>query len=358
MHNPIRSLVLGLGHIGSRHARLLAAHPAFELVGGVDPNPATWSVLPAGVPAFAHPEAAAALQPELVCVCTPNGLHTEQARWAVRLGAHAVVEKPFGLQADRCRLVIREAREAGRHLFGVLQNRYSPPARLLKELVAGSRLGRLHEVQVSCIWNRDDRYYRPGSWRGSLSLDGGPLFTQFSHFLDLLVWLVGPLEVEAARFVNDSHRTTTEFEDGGHIWLRGLEDLRASFAYSTAAWDRNFESRIVLRGSQGLICAGGQYMERIEWAHIADWSLPQLQPVAPPNDYGGWQGSADNHARVFDNVAQTLRGSARPDADGPDALRTVELIERIYRLRPPEVMGRRDAVPARGGIEAPDAAGG
>jgi predicted dehydrogenase len=341
MHKPIRSLVVGLGHIGSRHVRLLAAHSAFVLVGGVDPDAATWAVLPEGVPALADVEAAAALESELVCICTPNGLHVEQARWAVRTGAHAVVEKPFGLQADRCRTLIREAREAGRHLFCVLQNRYSPPARLLKHLLAEGRLGRLHEVQVSCTWNRDDRYYRPGSWRGSLALDGGPLYTQFSHFLDLLVWLVGPLEVEAARFFNDCHRATTEFEDGGHLWLRGLDDVRVSFSYSTAAWNRNFESRIVLRGSRGIICAGGQYMERIDYAHIEDWTPPEIEGSPPPNRYGGWQGSADNHAHVFENVAQTLRGNARPDADGPDALRTVELIERMYRLRPAEVMGRR-----------------
>lgn len=338
MNTSIRCVVLGLGHIGSRHARLVAAHPQLELVAGVDPDGAARERArkETNFPVFENFNAleASGLPFDLACVCTPNGLHVEHCLRALRRGAHVVCEKPFGLSPDRCRQVVMEAKDRNLKLFCVLQNRYSPPARLLKKLIEEGRLGRLLQMQVSCVWNRDERYYRPGSWRGSLALDGGPLFTQFSHFLDLMVWLAGPMRCAEARFANFAHRHNTEFEDTGEVWLDGLDGLRASVQYTTAAWDRNFESRIVLHGKRGVVCAGGQYMERIEYAHIDGYALPELEATAAPNDYGGWQGSADNHARVFENVAETLLRGGQPDADGPDALRTVALIDEIYRKRP------------------------
>jgi len=344
MSNPnsttVRCAVVGLGHIGQRHARLIREHPGMEWVLGIEPDTQKATALSEQLGVSIVPELTeidlAAWNLELICICTPNGLHTSQALWALQRGCHVVCEKPFGLDPEACREVIREAERQNRELFCVLQNRYSPPARLLKELVGGGHFGDLQRVEVSCVWNRDDRYYIPGSWRGTREVDGGPLFTQFSHFVDLLVWLVGPLACEAARFGNFTHRHNTEFEDTGDAWLTGDtcdSGLLANLTYTTAAWERNFESRITMMGSRGIVSAGGQYMERIDYAHLKDKVLPPLEATAPPNDYGAWQGSADNHAFVFQNVWNTLRGHARPDAMGTDALRTVELIDRIYAFR-------------------------
>ena len=146
----------------------------------------------------------------VVCICTPNGLHAEQAIKALDKHKHVVIEKPMGLTKAQCEQVIFKALNVSRQVFGVMQNRYSPPSTWIKEVVEQRLLGDICMVQINCYWNRDDRYYLPNgkahSWKGRKDLDGGTLFTQFSHFIDIMYWLFGDITNVQARFANFSHQ--------------------------------------------------------------------------------------------------------------------------------------------------------
>ncbi|WP_375417464.1 Gfo/Idh/MocA family protein [uncultured Hymenobacter sp.] len=337
--SPVRFAICGVGHIGRRHAALVARHAGAELAALIDVRadlaPALAAEFP-GVPLFSSLESYLQTGPaaDVLTVATPNGEHAAQAVAGLHAGLHVVVEKPLALTTMDAETIGQTARQTGRLVFGVMQNRYSPPAAWLKQLVDEGRLGQIYLVQINCFWNRDARYYRPGGWRGTLAQDGGPLFTQFSHFVDLLCWVFGDVANLTARFQNFNHQQITEFEDSGLVTF----DLVAgggsgTLSYSTAVWDRNLESSLTVVAERGALKIGGQYLDKVEYCHVQNYFLPPLPPTNPANDYGPYQGSAANHGQVIDNVVATLRGRGTVAASAEEGCQVVELIERIYRLR-------------------------
>ncbi|MEY4927612.1 MAG: hypothetical protein RI894_2048 [Bacteroidota bacterium] len=274
------------------------------------------------------------ISPEIVCVCTPNNMHAPIALAALEAQSHVIIEKPMALAKADCESLIMKALEVQRHVFCVMQNRYSPPAAWLKNVINQKILGRVFMVQVNCYWNRDDRYYKNTSWKGKLATDGGPLFTQFSHFIDLLYWLFGDIKIQNTCFYNYNHRHNTDFEDSGIVQFAFIEGGgMGCINYSTAVWDANLESSITIIAENGSIKVGGQYMDKVEYCHIKDYTMPSLLPAAPPNDYGAYKGSAANHHFVFENVLATLDGQAIATTNAIEGLKVVDIIERIYTNR-------------------------
>ena len=143
---------------------------------------------------------------DVVCICTPNGLHSEMAIDVINADNHVVIEKPIGLTKAKCENVIFKALQKHKQVFAVMQNRYSPPSVWLKEIVDQKIIGDIFMVQVNCYWNRDDRYYKKGGWKGTSELDGGTLFTQFSHFIDIMYWLFGDIDNIQGKFNDFTHR--------------------------------------------------------------------------------------------------------------------------------------------------------
>lgn len=332
----IRFAIVGFGHIGKRHAAMVNNHPECELVAVADVNPALGDEVAAlGVPFFTSLEEmlAAKVPADVVNVCTPNGVHADQSIMALEEKYHVVCEKPMGLSKARCEQVIYTALHRSRHVFVVMQNRYSPPAQWLRQVIDQQVLGVINMVQINCYWNRDDRYYKQGSWKGSLALDGGPLFTQFSHFLDIMYWLFGDIDQIQARFDNFKHQQNTEFEDSGFINFAFVNGGIGAINYSTAIHDANFESSITIIGEKGTIKVGGQYMDKLEYCHVEGYTAPTLPPASPPNDYGAYKGSAANHHYVIQNVVDTLKGHAAATTNALEGMKVVEIIERIYAHR-------------------------
>jgi UDP-N-acetyl-2-amino-2-deoxyglucuronate dehydrogenase len=332
----IRFAVIGYGHIGTRHAGIIAQHPDARLVAICDTDS---RIKVEDTPVYSdHQSLLHDAKPDVVCVCTPNGLHALHSIDAIASGAHVICEKPLAVSFTDARDILSKATEHDKHLFCVLQNRYSPQIQWLKELINEGRLGDLYQVQVNCFWNRDERYYhtedgRSHPWRGKLDLDGGPLYTQFSHFVDILIWLLPGLAVRDARFENFAHSRYVEFEDAGEFGFSWEGGGIGRFHYSIAVWDANQESSITLIGSQGSIRIGGQYMNHVEYCHVKDYTMPDLAPAGEVNDYGKYKGTANNHFFVIDNMIQTLRGQESPHFDLADAVRGVALIEEVYRGR-------------------------
>ncbi len=333
---PIRFSVIGFGFIGQRHAEIIKGHPECTLVGICDIKAEKKAVAEAyGVPFFESAEELLEQVPEaeVICICTPNGSHTDLAMLALRQRRHLVIEKPMGLSKANCEAVLVKALQLSKQVFIVMQNRYSPTSIWLKDMVTAGHLGKIFSVQVNCFWNRDDRYYGSSDWRGSRKMDGGPLFTQFSHFIDILFWLFGEPEDFSCRFKNYNHQHNTEFEDTGHVLFRFPSGIIGSLNYSTSVWDKNFESSITIFGDKGTIKVGGQYMERIEYCHVEGYEAPELPPANPPNDYGPYKGSAANHHYIFENVVSTLRGKTTATTNGFEGMKVVEVIEEIYSQR-------------------------
>lgn len=344
MHEKIKFAIVGFGHIGKRHAQMIYDHPDAELVGvaDIDASQKKHATEKYGVPFFFSLEEffTSKIPADVVCVCTPNGLHAPQAITSLENGCHVVVEKPMGLSKAACEEVIFKSFQMSKQVFCVMQNRYSPPSQWLKSMMTENRLGKIYTVQVNCYWNRDDRYYHPeqsheqGHWKGTQSLDGGPLFTQFSHFIDIMYWLFGDIEDIQARFENNNHRHSTEFEDdSGLVNFHFQNGGMGCFNYATSVWDKNLESSMTIIGENGSIKVGGQYMDKVEYCHIKDYVMPELAPSNPPNDYGAYKGSAANHHFVIQNVIDTLLGKSTISTNALEGMKVVEMIERIYALR-------------------------
>mgnify|MGYP001193370225 FL=1 len=334
--SKIKFGVIGTGHIGKRHAEMIFRNKDAELVALCD-------VLPKGelgienyhVPFFQDYKTMLTDHPEMdvVCICTPNGSHSEIAVEVLNKDKHVVIEKPIGLSKAKCESVLFKALQKHKQVFAVMQNRYSPPSVWLKEITEKKLLGDIFMVQVNCYWNRDDRYYKKGGWKGTQNLDGGTLFTQFSHFIDIMYWLFGDITNIQGKFNDFSHKHSTDFEDSGFVSFDFVNGGMGSLNYSTAVWDSNLESSMTIVGSKGSVKVGGQYMNEIEYCNIEDYKMPKLAPSNPPNDYGPYKGSAANHHYIIENVIDTLKGKTVSTTNALEGLKVVEIIERIYKRR-------------------------
>ncbi len=335
--DKIRFAVVGCGHIGKRHATMILRNPESQLVALADvKNHGELDLhdFP-GIPFFDSAEELlnSGLEFDAVSICTPNGLHAEQAIACLERGKHVVCEKPMGLRKDKCEQIIYTALQHSRQVFCVMQNRYSPPSVWIKEVVDKKIMGEIFMVQLNCYWNRDDRYYKKGGWKGTQELDGGTLFTQFSHFIDIMYWLFGDITNIEGKFADFTHQKSTDFEDSGIVIFDFLNGGKGVINYSTAIWDQNLESSMTIIGKNGSVKIGGQYMNEVEVCHIKDYTMPELAPSNPANDYGAYKGSAANHHHIIDNVVSSLKNRTVPTTNALEGLKVVEIIERIYAVR-------------------------
>lgn len=333
--NKIKFAIAGMGMIGKRHAAMVKGNPNTTLSAVCDIRSAQETGYDGPEPYYnnlaemleAHREA------EVVNICTPNGLHAQMAIDVLEAQRHVVIEKPMALSKADAEKIIFKALQMSRQVFVVMQNRYSPPAEWLKEMMLQKRLGDIFMVQINCYWNRDSRYYSGQNWHGTADLDGGTLFTQFSHFVDVLYWLFGDITNIKASFRNFNHQGLTAFEDTGSVNFDLVNGGMGTLTYSTSVWDCNMESSITVIGSKGSIKVAGQYMNEVVYCHVKDYQMPVLSPSNPPNDYGAYKGSAANHHHIIDNVVKTLSGSAAIGTNALEGLKVVEMIERIYALK-------------------------
>lgn len=271
------------------------------------------------------------LEIDVITIATPNGLHSEHALKALDAKKHVVIEKPMALNKADAEKVIFKALQVNKQVFCVMQNRYSPPSIWIKELLECGTLGKIYMVQINCYWNRDERYYTGNTWHGNKELDGGTLFTQFSHFIDIMYWLFGDISNIQARFRDFNHQKLTDFEDSGFVTFDFVTGGMGCLNYSTSVWDKNLESSLTIIAENGTVKIGGQYMNEVEYCHIKDYTMPALPPSNPANDYGLYKGSAANHNYVFENVVNVLNGENSISTNALEGMKVVELIEKIYQ---------------------------
>ncbi|RHJ94165.1 Gfo/Idh/MocA family protein [Parabacteroides bouchesdurhonensis] len=334
--NKIRFAVVGCGHIGKRHAEMISRDEGAELVALCDIR----SKEELGIETYDVPFVQSLeqllesdLDIDVINICTPNGLHASMAIHAIESGHHVVIEKPMALTLPDAEKVVYTSLKYSKQVFCVMQNRYSPPSVWIKEMVESGKLGKIYMVQLNCFWNRDNRYYKPGGWHGDATLDGGTLFTQFSHFIDIMYWLFGDICNIQARFADFNHKELTAFEDSGFVNFQFVNGGMGSLNYSTSVWDKNMESSMLIVAENGSVKIGGQYMNEVEYCHIKDYTMPELAPTNPGNDYGPYKGSAQNHNFVIRNVVNVLSGAEAITTNVLEGMKVVDIIQRIYALK-------------------------
>jgi len=331
MSNPpkIKFAIVGCGRIGKRYIQLLGQHPQTELIALIDVKGTAETGVDTRTPYFKSLEEffSAGLDTDIIVIATPNGLHAEQATKCLQQGFHVLIEKPIALKVEDAQKIFERAESAGKYAFAVMQIRYAAASKWLKALIDAGKIGKIYFVQVNCFWNRDGRYYAGHEWHGSKRLDGGPLFTQFAHFVDMLYWLFGDIINIQGALANFAHKGLTEFEDTGVFSFQLATGGMGSFNYSTAVCDQNFESSISIIGEKGTVKVSGQYMDTIEYCHMQN-EEPSLQADTVANEIKD-QASVSNHYALISDVVKVLFGEQNYRDDVLDGIAVVDIIERM-----------------------------
>lgn len=329
----VKFAVIGCGHIGKRHAEMINRNNESELVALIDVKEKDQlGIDHFDAPFFKSLEdfLRSNIECDVINIASPNGFHAHQALQALEARKHIVIEKPMALNKLDAEKVIFKALHVHKQVFAVMQNRYSPPSVWIKDLIESGKLGKIFMVQLNCYWNRDGRYYKADSWHGKKDLDGGTLFTQFSHFIDIMYWLFGDISNIQAKFNDFNHKDLTDFEDSGFVSFDFVNGGMGCINYSTAIWNQNLESSMTIVAESGSVKIGGQYMDKVEYCHVKDYEMPELAPTNPGNDYGAYKGSAANHHYVIENVVDVLKGRDAITTNALEGLKVVDIIERIY----------------------------
>jgi UDP-N-acetyl-2-amino-2-deoxyglucuronate dehydrogenase len=328
----INFAIVGCGRIAQRHAEHISKRG--KLIAVCDVVAEKANAMAESYGAVAYTDYAEMLKNEttidVVAVCSPNGLHAIHSIEALKAGYHVLCEKPMGLTVQECGDMIQAAERANKRLFAIKQNRYNPPVAAVKEVIDSGKLGRVMSIQLSCFWNRNTDYYA-NSWKGTKDLDGGTLFTQFSHFVDLLYWLIGDVDEVAAMMGNFAHQGIIEFEDTGVVILKFTNGAIGTINYTVNSFQKNMEGSLTIFGEKGTVKIGGQYLNELEYQNIEDYKIENLPEGNKANNYGNYTGSMSNHDKVYDNLIEVLTHNAAITTSSYEGMKTVEIIQKIYK---------------------------
>lgn len=328
----IKFAILGCGDVAQRHAEHISNHPEASLSVVYDVIKEKGQALAEKFGVSVAKTADEMWQDDyhIVSICTPNGLHCQNALDAMQHGKHVLVEKPMALSVSECERMVDISMRFDKKLFVVKQNRYNPPVQAVKRIVEEGCLGRILSVQVNCYWNRNELYYKKSNWKGTKSLDGGTLFTQFSHFVDILYYLLGEIRDIQGYIINANHGKLIEFEDTGFFTFRFGGGAIGSFNYTTCCYEQNLEGSITIFAENATIKIGGQYLNTIDYQKTRGFDITDLPASGPANDYGFYRGSMSNHDKVIDNVVETLNGRQTIMTNALEGLKVVGIIEKMY----------------------------
>jgi UDP-N-acetyl-2-amino-2-deoxyglucuronate dehydrogenase len=326
---PVRVALLGCGRISRNHFEAIKRIEGLELVAVADSDLARAQAVGAeqGVPAFGSlDEMLAAVPSDLVSICTPSGLHPQHGMIAARAGRHVLTEKPMAISLAAADELVQTCDNAGVNLFVVKQNRLNPPIQLLKRAIDKGRFGRIYSANVTVRWTRPQEYYDAEPWRGTWEFDGGAIMNQASHYVDLMQWLVGPVESVLAKTATQARRI--EAEDSGVAILKFRSGALGVIEVSVLTYPRNLEGSITILGEKGSVKIGGTAVNRVDTWLFAEYDdddkLVEAANTNPPNVYGF------GHEGYYRNVLRVLHGEARADTDGRAGRKSLELILGIY----------------------------
>lgn len=331
MEKKIRFAIAGCGRIAQRHAEHI--HNIGVLTAVCDTVPAKADAMAKQYGAKAYYSINSMLEAEkemdVVSICSPNGLHAAHSIKALNAGFHVLCEKPMAINVNDCGEMIKAAERFNKRLFAIKQNRFNPPVDAVKSAIDAGKLGKIFSVQLSCFWNRNEDYYH-NSWKGTNDMDGGTLYTQFSHFIDLLYWIIGDIKNVEAYTGNYAHKGIIEFEDTGAVIVEFYNGAIGTINYTVNSYQKNMEGSLTIFAEKGTVKIGGQYLNELEYQNIKDFKIENLAEGNKPNNYGNYVGSMSNHDKVYRNLVDVLINNASITTSAFEGLKTVEIIDKIY----------------------------
>jgi len=326
---PIRIALVGCGRISRNHFEAIERIDGLELAAVCDvvADRAQAAGERYGVPWFeAFDDLLGSARFDAVALCTPSGLHPKHGMLAASAGKHVICEKPMAISLDGADQLVSACDAAGVQLFVVKQNRLNPAIQLLKRAIDRERFGRIYLANTTVRWTRPQEYYDQAPWRGTWEFDGGAIMNQASHYVDLIQWLVGPVESVMAKTATLARRIETE--DTGVAVLRFRSGAIGVIEVTMLTYPRNLEGSITILGEKGTVKVGGTAVNRVEHWAFADYDdddkLIDSASTNPPTVYGF------GHEGYYRNVLAVLRGQAKAETDGRAGRKSLELILGIY----------------------------
>ena len=333
MENKINFAIIGCGRIAQRHAEHIKNNGKLVAVCDVAKEKADLLGNQYNANVYYQIEDLFANETnkiDVVAICTPNGLHATHSILALKSGFHVLCEKPMAISVNDCGEMIKAAEASNKRLFAIKQNRFNPPVAEVKRLIDEQVFGEIYSVQLSCFWNRNFDYYN-NSWKGTKNLDGGTLYTQFSHFIDLLYWMIGDVKSAKGIGKNFAHKGIIEFEDTGAVVLEFYNGAIGTINYTVNSFDKNMEGSLTIFAEKGTVKIGGQYLNELEYQSIENHTIENLPVGNKANNYGKYQGSMSNHDKVYENLVDVLQNGGAINTNSFEGLKTVEIIDKIYQ---------------------------
>ncbi len=330
-HKKIKIGIVGCGKIAAHHFNSLAElSDQYELQCVCDTQPESLQRVTSSleVEGYHNIESMLVAKPELdiITLCSPSGLHAQQTIRIARSGKHVITEKPMSTRWRDGLDMVNACDEAGVKLFVVKQTRYQPALQQLKHAIKNQRFGRIYLANLNVFWTRPQSYYNQSRWRGTWEFDGGAFMNQASHYVDLLAWLLGP--VQSVQAMMATLAIDMETEDTGVLNLRWRSGTLGSMSVTMLTYPKNLETSLTILGEKGSVKIGGTSANQIlhwEFAQTDEQDVTAKELMSPPllpAHYG--------HQQYYENVAKTLQGQAQADTDGRDGLRSLEILIAAY----------------------------
>ena len=321
--------IIGCGRIAAKHAENIIARGKLLAVCDIVTEKADTFAHRFNTRAYYSIDDLLEGEPELdvVSICTPNGFHAEHSIKSLQAGKHVLCEKPLCLTSAAAWQMIETEKFSRKKLFVVKSTRFNPLLQDLKHLVEKGLLGQIYSFQLSCFWNRPATYYT--DWRGKAFPDGGTLYTQFSHYIDALLWLLGNLKSAKGFAANMAHGSAIEFEDTGTVAVELEQGILGTINWSVNTYKKNCEISLTLIAEKGTVVLGGEYLNELRYQQLEKpyaFTATNLES----NNYGFYKGSMSNHKEVYVSLLDALNNNT-PFISSFDGLRTVEAIEKIYK---------------------------
>lgn len=337
MHNyssindrKIRLALVGCGRIAASHFAAIDQHAdRVDLVDVCDVNAEALAQAVAKTGATGHRQLTdllAVTTADLVILTTPSGLHPEQAIEVARSGRHVMTEKPMATRWHDGVRMVKACDDAKVRLFVVKQNRRNTTLQMLKRAVEQGRFGKIYSVAVNVFWTRPQAYYDSAKWRGTWEFDGGAFMNQASHYIDLLDWLIGP--VDSVMAYTATLARDIEVEDSGVAALRWRNGAMGTLNVTMLTYPKNLEGSITVLGEKGTVRIGGVAVNEIQMWEFSDTCTEDAEIASSSYQTSSVYGLG--HPLYYDNVIQTLHGEAEPETDGREGLKTLELLIAMY----------------------------
>ncbi len=326
----IRFALVGCGRISKNHFDSIKQHAEYaELVAVCDIDPQALRDAAAYTGAKPYPSLDAMLadtNADVVILTTPSGLHPDQAIAVANSGRHVISEKPMATKWEDGKRMVKACDEAGVRLFVVKQNRRNATLQLLKNALEKKRFGKIYMVNVNVFWTRPQSYYDQGGWRGKWESDGGAFMNQASHYVDLLEWLIGP--IESLHAYTATMARDIEAEDTGVVNVRWRSGALGSMNVTMLTYPKNLEGSITILGEKGTVRIGGVAVNEIQHWEFAEPDADDEK--IKTSNYQTTSVYGFGHPLYYENVIKVMRGEAEPETDGRAGLKSLEVLIATY----------------------------